>query len=146
MNFKKYGIVYLLIFLVFVALGLNLLPGSYKSKLLFRNHPVASSSPLASTMGVTVEINDGNKVSAFQNIKASNAYEALIAGAKLANLKIQTKQYDFGVFIEQIGELKNTKDKAWIYYVNGKPGDVAADKKNVSSGDKVEWKYEKPSF
>jgi hypothetical protein len=48
--------------------------------------------------------------------------------------------------VEQVGDYPNTKDKAWIYYVNGKPGTVAADKQTLQSGDTVEWKYEKPIY
>lgn len=56
--------------------------------------------------------------------------------------------YSFGVFIESIAGIKNGDDgKYWQYYVNDKLGEVAADKKEVKSGDKVEWRFEKvPEF
>ena len=44
------------------------------------------------------------------------------------------------------GGTENTKDLSWIYFVNGKSGEVAADKYELKNGDKVEWKYMKPNF
>lgn len=56
--------------------------------------------------------------------------------------------YSFGVFIESIAGIPNGKDgKYWQYYINDKLGEVAADKKEVKAGDKVEWRFEKvPEF
>jgi hypothetical protein len=66
--------------------------------------------------------------------------------AKQKNLGLKTKQYDFGVFVEQIGTIANTKDKSWIYFVNGKSGTVAADKQSLNAGDTIEWKYITPTI
>lgn len=79
-------------------------------------------------------------------VSAKTAYEALELLAKTKNLTLKTKQYDFGVFVEGIGGVENNKDKSWIYFVNGKSADVAADKDNLKEGDKVEWKYIKPIY
>ncbi len=56
--------------------------------------------------------------------------------------------YSFGVFIESIVGIKNGDGgKYWQYYVNDKLGEVAADKKEVKAGDKVDWRFEKvPEF
>jgi hypothetical protein len=56
--------------------------------------------------------------------------------------------YSFGVFIESIADIKNGDNgKYWQYYINNVLGDVAADKKEVKAGDKVEWRFEKvPEF
>lgn len=54
----------------------------------------------------------------------------------------------YGIFVESIGGIKNGTDgKYWQYYINGTLGDVAADKKELKAGDKVEWRLEKvPEF
>lgn len=54
----------------------------------------------------------------------------------------------YGIFVESIMGIKNGDDgKYWQYYVNNVLGDVAADKKEVKAGDKVEWRFEKvPEF
>lgn len=81
-----------------------------------------------------------------KDIQAATPYDALVLIAKKNNLDLQTKQYDFGIFVEGIGNQKNTKDKAWIYFVNGKSGEVAADKYELKQGDIVEWKYTTPIY
>lgn len=53
----------------------------------------------------------------------------------------------FGVQVESIVDIKNGTDgKYWMYYVNGALGDLAADKKKLKAGDKVEWRFEKTDF
>jgi NADPH-dependent ferric siderophore reductase len=73
-------------------------------------------------------------------------YSLLDQHAKQKSLTLKTKQYAFGILVEAIGNQANSPDKAWIYFVNGVAGDVAADKKILKPKDKVEWKYIKPSF
>ncbi|KKR02219.1 MAG: hypothetical protein UU25_C0013G0005 [Microgenomates group bacterium GW2011_GWB1_40_9] len=82
----------------------------------------------------------------YSDIQASSPYEALLQVAKKNNSELQTKQYDFGIFVEGVGDQKMTKDKAWIYYVNGKSGEVASDKYELKQGDIVEWKYTTPIY
>ena len=79
-------------------------------------------------------------------VSAQTAYEALQILTNQQQVTIKSKQYDFGVFVEGIGGVENTKEKSWIYFVNGKSPEVAADKANLKEGDKVEWKYIKPNF
>lgn len=82
----------------------------------------------------------------YSDIQASTPYEALVSVASKNNITLQTKQYDFGVFVEGIGDQKNTTEKAWIYFVNGKSGEVASDKYTLKQGDTVEWKYTTPIY
>jgi len=52
-----------------------------------------------------------------------------------------------GVFIESINGVKNGTDgRYWQYWVNDKLGEVAADKKEIKGGDKIEWRFEVPAF
>jgi hypothetical protein len=95
---------------------------------------------------VTFGIDDGESSEIFQQVTASTPYEALKAIAAEKNLPLSVKQYEFGVFVEAIGDKKNTNETAWIYFVNGESGTVAADKLGLESGDRVEWKYIKPSI
>jgi hypothetical protein len=111
-----------------------------------RRAAVTPSATTAPVPAVTVVLNTGEEISTVSGIPAENAFTALTALAKQKNLELKTKQYDFGVFVEQIGTLANTKEKAWIYFVNGKSGTVAADKQNLNAGDTVEWKYITPTI
>ena len=64
-----------------------------------------------------------------------------------SNIILKTKSYDIGVMIEAIGDKKNGEsEKYWLYYVNGEMPQVAADKKEIKVGDKVEFKFEKSPF
>ncbi len=98
------------------------------------------------TPSVSVTLNTGSAVATISGITAHNAFQALSEAAKQQKLEVKTKQYDFGVFVEQIGQLANTKEKSWIYFVNGTSGTVAADKQNLNTGDTVEWKYMTPTI
>ncbi len=103
---------------------------------------VRQTSPVKSTSIVTAIINSIS----YSDVQATTPYDALVVIAKKNNLVLQTKQYDFGVFVEGIGDKKNTQAKAWIYYVNGKSGEVSADKYELKQGDSVEWKYTTPIY
>lgn len=80
--------------------------------------------------------------------KESSVFSGLINYGKENNVVIKyNNNYDFGVFIESIGKIKNGDDgKYWQYYINGILGDVAADKKILKEGDSVEWKFEEVNF
>jgi len=81
--------------------------------------------------------------------EAQTVFGALKTFAEENNfdLEYNYKYAEFGVFIESIAGVKNgTDNKYWQYYVNSKLGEVAADKKEVKTGDKVEWRFEKADF
>ena len=140
MDFKKYGIVYLLIILVAALfIASRIYPDIRLNTFIPTASPVSSPS-----QAVTVVVDNGDKQKTYTNVTAPNAYLALVEAVKQDNLEVGTKQYDFGILVTSIGTYVNSTAKAWIYYVNGKSGDVSADKKLVAVGDKVEWKYVKP--
>lgn len=95
---------------------------------------------------VTLIIDSEDDVATYSGIQATTAFEALSEVAVQNSINLKTKQYDFGVFVESIGEKENTSDRAWIYYVNGASGEVAADKRELNDGDIVEWRYVKPEY
>jgi len=77
----------------------------------------------------------------------STAFSALQKVASAENIDFSVDNYEVGVFIKSIGGIDNGYNgKYWMYYVNGEMPSVAADKKNVVSGDKVEFKFEKSPF
>ena len=92
---------------------------------------------------VTLVIDDGVTIATY-SAQAATAFEALLVVGSAQGFSLQTKQYDFGVFVEAIGDRKSTKDQSWIYFVNGASGTVAADKNELHPGDLVEWKYLQP--
>lgn len=150
MDFKKFGIVYLLIGIVGVLFVLTkvVFPGvtlDQLTKQQFGNGNASSSADFSSLKeGVRAEIDFGDNKKSYENISASNAYLVLVEAAKKDNLGVEIKQYDFGILVEKVGNYTNSKDRVWVYYVNGESGNVAADKKEIKNGDLVEWKYVKP--
>ncbi len=103
-------------------------------KKIVKGSIIFESSGINDIKNYSVEFNENTTV--FDVLKLTASDNAI---------EIKTKQYDFGVFIESVGGLLNTKDKAWIYFVNGKSGNIAADKYILKNGDIVEWKYITPS-
>lgn len=75
-------------------------------------------------------------------VEAGTVYEALERVTAQRGMTIEKKNYDFGMMVTGVGESKNTKDYAWLYYVNGKGGEVAADRYVLKPQDRVEWRYE----
>lgn len=79
----------------------------------------------------------------------TTVFEALKKQSESKNFDLKySNDSRYGVFVESINGVKNgTDNKYWQYYVNDKLGEVAADKKEVKAGDKVEWRFEKvPEF
>lgn len=73
---------------------------------------------------------------------SATVFEILSQICQENNLNLVSEDSDFGVFVSQIGEKTNTKDLFWLFFVNGKMGQVAADKFKLKEGDLVEWKYQ----
>ncbi len=135
---------------IVAALGIIIVGGLYEvTQYVWRTANyvnVNSSLSVSPVSTATVVLDTGKEVSTVSGIFAGNAYAALTALAEQKRIEVITKQYDFGVFVQQIGPLANTKEKSWIYFVNGKAGTVAADKQSLNAGDTVEWKYMKPTI
>jgi hypothetical protein len=95
---------------------------------------------------ITYIINKGEEdISEYQITEISEdstVFSLLEELAQKENFEIETTQYDFGVFIESIAGLKNGQDnKYWLYWVNDKLGEFAANKREIKEGDKIEWKF-----
>lgn len=75
--------------------------------------------------------------------KNATVFKALNKAAKQNGFEIRATyygQYD-SYFVDSIAGIGGN-GKYWIYYVNGKMGEVGADKKVVEEGDIIEWKLE----
>ena len=102
--------------------------------------------PESVTPFVTVSFFEEDSIATYSNILATTVYEALQKVSVVNEIPLKTKQYDFGIFVEEIGNKPTLKDHAWLYFVNGISGDIAADKKTLKTGDSVEWRYMELSF
>lgn len=107
--------------------------------------------PKVTTAKLTVDFGEGKELieSGWINRDSSEtftAYDILKYTANEKSLALEVENYDFGVFVKSINDLESTSEKAWIYFVNGESGQIAADKYELKSGDLVEWKYIIPSM
>lgn len=100
-----------------------------------------SQIPQTKTELVTIDFGNGKKITG--EVSTQSAYQALLQVAKANNLEISTKRYKFGVMVEKVGETGMSPSYFWSYSVNGKPGQIAADRFVINPGDKVEWVYTK---
>lgn len=104
-------------------------------------------SPSVVSVSVTLEsivdVDFGNGITWSEKVAAKNVYEALVMVGEKKGVEISAKQYKYGMMVEKIGEVGNSKDSYWMYSVNSKPGQIAVDRYIISPGDKVEWVYKK---
>lgn len=82
------------------------------------------------------------------NDEEATVFSGLLNYSEENNVEVvYNNNYSFGVFIESISGIKNGDDgKYWQYYINDILGDVAADKKVLEEGNKVEWRFEEVPF
>lgn len=79
--------------------------------------------------------------------QGATAFDLTKAGAEKLSLAVESQSSSFGVLIEKINNFENGQDgKYWMLYINGQGAATAADKTEVKAGDKIEWKFIKPSF
>jgi len=112
------------------------------------NSEISAGGEMENSMvNVTLLINFSNGDIWNYNLSMSQenatVFNALLMAAKEGGWSVDYRyygEYD-SYFINSIaGEGGN--GKYWIYYVNGKMGEVGADKKMLHGGDVVEWKLE----
>lgn len=95
---------------------------------------------------LVIDYGDGKpQVFSMELSEDSTAFSLLQSITQTQNFPLVTEQYDFGVFVKSIDGRESSNEMAWIYFVNGKAGTIAADQMKVNPGDTVEWKFIKPS-
>lgn len=149
-NLKTYVYLLIALFAVFI-LGwftiFDIIQPYYNSSSAITSEQNKSPTDLVNT-NVTLILNYGNgeiqSFTADQN-EATTAYDILINTLDKENIPYEIKEYNFGTLITSIGGYKNSDENAWIYFVNGEAGNVAADQYTLKPNDTVEWKYIPPT-
>lgn len=100
---------------------------------------------------IAYKINNGQESKEYKldYSASSTVFSALQAIGQRENFVVGYKTYpEMGVLVESIGDVVNGQDsKYWQYWVNETLGEVAADKKFLKAGDRVEWKFDiAPAF
>ena len=140
MNYKKI----LLIIGSVVFLGVILFLGSNFSERV----PPASLNEITQNKVLYI-INKGNgEINEYQIeiSQDSTVFSLLETLSQREKFEVGSTFYkEMGVFVETVDGVKNgTEGKYWQYFVNDKLGEVAADKKTIKEGDKIEWRFEVP--
>jgi hypothetical protein len=132
--------------LLAILIGIGLLGFLYVSRpqTASVNKPIVTQEISSAT--VSIDFGDDKKTSQEISVdENSTAFSLLQALADSNDIQLETKQYDFGVFVEKIDNKESNADKSWIYFINGESGQVAADTAEVKPKDLVEWKYITPN-
>ena len=69
------------------------------------------------------------------------AFDVLSFYVEKQGITLKTKKYDFGIFIEGIGDKIGDKNNFWLYYVNDKPGVSSADMTVIVPGDVIKFEF-----
>lgn len=93
------------------------------------------------TVQVVVDFGDGKRFE--QKVDAETAYDALEKVVQDKGLQIASTQYKYGLMVDSIGQATSSADYYWLYSINGKPGQIAADRYYLQPNDNVQWKYTK---
>lgn len=117
------------------------LPNFSARNFLQPEESAVSPAEVVTTETVTIDFGNGRKL--VGEVATQSAYQALLEVAKNNNLEVSAKQYKYGVLVTKIGTVANNQDSAWMYSVNGKPGQIAADRYVIYPKDKVEWVYQR---
>lgn len=66
----------------------------------------------------------------------------LSRAATEAKLKIETKKYEFGTIVNQLGDkVGGTDGKYWLYSVNGKDANIGADQYKLEGGELISFRF-----
>lgn len=126
-----------------MVLALGLWQGNVLKRVEFKNEPEQNRvERLERDERLVIDFGNGEKIVA-ENLPAEglSVYEVLVEVLKDREVELEIEEYDFGTLIKSINGKENTLDKAWIYFVNGESGSVAADKQVIAAGDEIEWRY-----
>jgi len=135
-------------FFILAAAGVIFTAFLLISKYKIINTPEVSPTPQVNSQNATLVINYGGGNTSTYNpdvVGDSTVFSLLKTISEKENILLETQQYDFGVFVKTIGSKESGSNMAWIYFVNGESGTIAADQMKVNPGDTIEWKYTPPS-
>jgi len=145
MNINIRKIFPLILFILVGGLFITVLIPDWTKNNSSSQSPAPEETNLASLIFTQIDFGNGDTYSAEFESEELTAYSALQKTAEKANYDLNTQQYDFGVFVQSIDRYESSAEKSWIYFINGKPGTVAADQRQLQPGDTVTWKYTEPT-
>ena len=77
-------------------------------------------------------------------VEKERVYDFMVKLREEGKINFKDKTYSgMGKLIKEINGIKNSSEKNWIYYVNGKKATIGVSNYQIKPGDVVSWKYEK---
>jgi len=73
----------------------------------------------------------------YQGEDGKNALELL-----QASHQVEIQESDVGAFVTAIDGVGSEENAYWLYYIDGEPAAMAADKYETKAGQQIEWRYE----
>lgn len=101
------------------------------------------SAPTEALKVQNVSIDFGNGQKLTGEVSTQSAYQALAKVVNDNNIKVEAKQYKYGIMVTKVGDVESAATTGWMYSVNGKPGQIAADRYIIYPGDQVLWEFKK---
>ncbi len=109
----------------------------------------ATENAVQEEVSYAIDEGNGKTISSQMAISEDSTVFSLLKDLSVKeNFKLESKEYKgMGMLVESIDGIKNgTDNKYWQYWINGELPMVAADKKTVEKGDKIEWKFAPAEF
>lgn len=138
-------------FLFVVALFLAVAGISVLGKELFRWKPSGQETPFPKETQISEEVPQcdlifdfgGGKIATYSAVRSSKGtvLDLLLLAAKKNQFEVDYEESEMGAWIKGISGVENTKDQFWMFWVNGKMAEKAADKQEIKDGDEVEFKF-----
>lgn len=97
------------------------------------------------SIGLILQEPGGEKKQAIVIPKNSTVFDALAIASKQNGFSLKTKQYPFGIFIDELDGLASDKltGQYWTYSINGQFASVGASSYVAKDGDIITWRYGK---
>lgn len=124
---------------VVVSLVLVVLAAGATSALVMRKAAfvfVSSPAPTQNLLPIQSPV-PTSEITLTATESGQTAYDLLTASHQ-----VQSKDYDFGIFIEAIDGVAGDSQHFWALYQNGESATVGASSLNLEPGDVVSFKYE----
>jgi hypothetical protein len=104
---------------------------------------IVAPAPETPKEKVTLRISAGSAAGNYPvpYIAGETAYQLLIRVANAQAFSVNATDYGWGMFVEGIGNLNNTRDICWFFYINGKISEVGSSAYEVQPKDLIEWRY-----
>lgn len=134
----------LILILVAIFVGLGILKVGFDTQAQIGELAQVSQIEFESqaTSQATLIIDKEDSIEKEVSIEAEQTVFGLL---KKSGVEFDYEDYESGAFITSIEGISDPV-KNWTYYVNGKLGEKAVDKKRINEGDVVKFKHQRSPF